>query len=434
MLRFNHLGDYGTQFGKLIVAWRRWRDEEALNRDAIAELTRIYVRFHEEAESDPGLEDEARAAFRALEEGDPEAMALWQRFRNLSLGDFRRIYERLAVEFDNQNGESFYSPFIPATLEMLRERGLLESSEGADVVRFPDDKMPPALMVKSDGTTIYASRDVAAAIWREDNFHFERNIYVVGLPQKLHFEQVFGILELAGFDWAERCEHVAFGTVRFQTGDGDGEAGGQVTQFSTRAGNILRLDQLLDEAVAKTREIMVRNQAAREDGMTEAEIDRAAELVGRASVQLLYLKSGRERDILFSWEEMLDFEGDTAPYLLYTRARIASILRRAGEATRVLPTPEQLSRLDGAAEAELGRLLLSFDDVAEQAMRQSEPFVITRLLLQLARSYNRFYANTPILATEDVGLRDARLSLCHAVATLIERGLGLLGIETVERM
>ncbi|MDI9497107.1 MAG: arginine--tRNA ligase [Bacillota bacterium] len=434
VLRFNHLGDYGTQFGRLIVAWERWRDDRALEEDPIAELTRIYVRFHDEVENDPTLDDEARERFRALENGDAEAVALWQRFRNLSLESFSRIYRRLGIAFDNWNGESFYSPFIPAVIERLRAAGLLEHSEGAEVVRLDDLDLPPALLLKSDGTTIYASRDVAAAIWRWEQHHFSRNLYVVGIPQTLHFRQVFAVLDKMGCDWADRCQHVGFGTIRFQTGDVNSGEGAQISNFSTRAGNIVKLEDLLNETVAKTRSIMELNQAGRDDGMTEEEIAAASELVGRAAVQFLYLKNGRERDILFSWEEMLDFEGDTAPYLLYTNTRIASILRRAGGDGADAADPADLRLLVSESERELATLLACFDDIVEQVARLSEPSVLARWLLQLARSYNRYYAATPILATAEPGLRRARLALCQAVAARLGLGLGLLGIETVERM
>lgn len=434
VLRFNHLGDYGTQFGRLIVAWERWRDDRALEEDPIAELTRIYVRFHDEVETDPTLDDEARERFRALENGDPGAVALWERFRDLSLESFSHIYRRLGIDFDNWNGESFYSPFIPAVIEELRAAGLLEHSDGAEVVRLDELDLPPALLLKSDGTTIYASRDVAAAIWRWKQHHFSRNLYVVGIPQTLHFRQVFAVLNKMGCDWADRCQHVGFGTIRFQTGDVDSAEGAQISNFSTRAGNIVKLEDLLDETVAKTRSIMELNQAGRDDGMTEEEIAVASELVGRAAVQFLYLKNGRERDILFSWEEMLDFEGDTAPYLLYTNTRIASILRRAGGEGAVDASSADLRLLGSDSERELATLLAGFDDIIEQTARLSEPSILARWLLQLARSYNRYYAATPILVTAEPGLRRARLALCQAVAARIGLGLGLLGIETVERM
>ncbi|MDI9468898.1 MAG: arginine--tRNA ligase [Bacillota bacterium] len=434
VLRFNHLGDYGTQFGRLIVAWERWRDDQALEEDPIAELTRIYVRFHAEVDKDPTLDDEARQRFRALENGEPEAVALWERFRELSLESFSHIYRRLGIRFDNWNGESFYSPFIPGVIEQLRDAGLLEHSDGAEVVRLDDLDLPPALLLKSDGTTIYASRDVAAAIWRWQQHHFARNLYVVGIPQTLHFRQVFAVLKKMGYDWADRCQHVGFGTIRFQTGDVNSEEGAQISDFSTRAGNIVKLEDLLNETVAKTRSIMEQNQAGRDDGMTEEEILLASELVGRAAVQFLYLKNGRERDILFSWEEMLDFEGDTAPYLLYTNTRIASIMRRAGGEEAARASHQDLLLLGSESERELATHLAGFDSIVELAARQSEPSNLARWLLQLARSYNRYYAATPILLTEDAGLRRARLALCQAVASRLGLGLHLLGIETVERM
>ncbi len=421
--RLNHLGDYGTQFGKLIVAWERWRDEKALQKDPIAELTRIYVRFHQEAEKDPSLEDEARRCFRDLEQGDEAAVQLWTYFRELSLQVFLQLYERLGIHFDNLNGESFYSPFIPELVEELKSKQLLEESDGAWVVKLDEENLPPALLLKSDGSTIYASRDIAAVLWREKHYHFAKNIYVVGLPQQLHFQQVFAVLKKAGYEAAERCAYVGFGTVKFKD-----------SAFSTRTGNIVKLETLLDESVSKTRAIIEKNQAERQGDMTAEEIAEIAEKVGCAAVQFLYLKSGRERDIPFSWDEMLDFEGDTAPYLLYTKARISSLLRKAEGEGAANSIEADLEALGDDYEMELCQHLERFDEVCQAACRQHEPSMLSRWLLQLARAYNRFYGNTTVLGTEDKALRAARLCLCEAVASRLEKGLQLLGIRTVERM
>ena len=315
VIRFNHLGDYGTQFGKLITAYRLWGDEKAMEEDAISELTRIYVKFHDEAKKDPTREDTARDNFRKLEEGCEEEVALWKRFRELSLAVFEKTYQRMGVKFDNYNGESFYSSRIPPVVDLLRDKGLLTPSEGAQVVMLEDEGLPPCIILKSDGTTIYASRDLAAAIYRHENFDFYKNIYVVGLPQQLHFKQVFAVLKKAGFEWADDCVHVGFGLLKFK----DGSA------FSTREGNIVLLDDLLNKTVEKTEEIIRKNAQERGDDMSDAEIKEIAEKVGIGAVIYTYLKSGREKDILFDWDDMLDFEGDTAPYLIYTYARIRSI-------------------------------------------------------------------------------------------------------------
>ena len=298
VIRMNHLGDYGTQFGKLITAYRLWGDEEALNRDPINELLRIYVKFHDEAVAKPELEDDARENFRKLEEGSAEEVALWQRFRDLSLDVFNQLYDRMGIGFDNYNGESYYAKMADEVVDMLKEKNLLVESEGAQVVPLDEYNMPPCIILKSDGTTIYATRDIAAILYRYRNYQFDKNVYVVGIPQALHFRQVFSVLKKAGFDWADNCVHVGFGLVKFKDN----------TAFSTRKGNIVKLDDLLNETVAKTREVIVENNKTRGGEMTEEEIDFIAEKVGLGAVTYTYLKAGRERDILFDWDEMLDFE------------------------------------------------------------------------------------------------------------------------------
>lgn len=424
VIRFNHLGDYGTQFGKLITAWRLWGDEKAMEVDPIEELTRIYVKFHQEAKTDAALEDIARENFRKLEEGSEEEVALWKMFRDLSLDVFEKTYKRLGVGFDNYNGESFYSSRIPAVVDLLREKGLLEESEGAQVVKFEEEGMPPCMILKSDGTTIYASRDLAAAIYRHDTYDFYRNIYVVGLPQQLHFRQVFGVLKKAGFDWADNCIHVGFGLLKFK----DGSA------FSTREGNIIKLDELLERTVEKTAEIIRKNAAERGGDMTEEEIMSIAETVGIGAVKYTYLKAGREKDILFDWDDMLDFEGDTAPYLIYTYARTRSILRKA-EGEGLAPSEgASLECLTGDEEYAVIRSLSDFSGSIVRAAESYEPFIIARQIALIARNFNRFYNNSRILNAETDELKTARLALCDAVCNTIKSGLALLGIGVVEKM
>lgn len=424
VIRFNHLGDYGTQFGKLITAWRLWGDEKAMEVDPIEELTRIYVKFHQEAKTDASLEDTARENFRKLEEGSEEEVALWTMFRDLSLDVFEKTYKRLGVGFDNYNGESFYSSRIPAVVDLLREKGLLEESEGAQVVKFEEDSMPPCMILKSDGTTIYASRDLAAAIYRHDTFDFHRNIYVVGLPQQLHFRQVFGVLKKAGFDWADNCIHVGFGLLKFK----DGSA------FSTREGNIIKLDELLERTVEKTAEIIRKNAAERGGDMSEEEIMSIAETVGIGAVKYTYLKAGREKDILFDWDDMLDFEGDTAPYLIYTYARTRSILRKAAGEGLAPSEGASLECLTGDEEYAVIRSLSDFGGSIVRAAESYEPFVIARQIALIARNFNRFYNNSRILNAETDELKTARLALCDAVCNAIKSGLALLGIGVVEKM
>ena len=336
----------------------------------------------------------------------------------MSLIVFEKLYKRIGVEFDNYNGESFYSDRIPAVVDMLEKKGLLVESEGAKVVMLDKYNLPPCIIIKSDGTTIYASRDLAAAMYRHETYNFDKNIYVVGNPQALHFRQVFSVLREAGCDYADNCVHVGFGLVKFKN-----------MKFSTREGNIVLLEDLLNEAVAKTAEVIRANSLQRGQDMTEEEISEIAEKVGIGAVIYTYVKSGRERDIVFSWEEMLDFEGDTAPYLIYTYARTRSILRKAAE-----------QGLEPATDKESLSLLVSDDEYGdlEEAIRKAassnEPFMLSRQIAQIARNYNRFYNNSSILGAESEELKKARLSMCEAVCDALKSGLNLLGIDVVERM
>ena len=427
VIRFNHLGDYGTQFGKLITAYRLWGDEQAMQDNPIDELTRIYVKFHDECKKSPELEkeleDTARDNFRKLEEGEAEEVALWKRFRDLSLEVFEKTYKRMGIKFDNYNGESFYSSRIPAVVEMLEDKGLLEESEGAKVVKLDDEGLPPCLVVKSDGTTIYASRDLAAVLYRHEEFNFYKNIYVVGLPQQLHFRQVFAVLKKAGYDFADDCVHVGFGLLKFKDN----------TAFSTRSGNIIKLDDFLDKAIEKTAEIIRKNSEARGGDMTDEQIAQVSETVGLGAVTYTYLKSGREKDIFFDWRDMLDFEGDTAPYLIYTYARIRSILRKAGE-QGISGKIDPAVKLTAEDEYAVIRSLSDFKDSVVKAAESYEPFMISRQISLIARNFNRFYNNSRILNADNDEIRDARLILCEAVADCIKSGLDMLGIGVVEKM
>lgn len=424
-VRMNHLGDYGTQFGKLIVAYQLWGNEAALQEHPIQELLRIYVKFHDEAKEHPELETQARDHFRRLEAGEAEQVALWQRFRDLSLLEFERVYQRLGVTFDNYNGESFYSDQIPAVIDWLKEKNLLEDSEGAQVVRLDEKNLPPCIVLKSDGTTIYASRDIAAVLYRDRTYHFAKNIYVVGTPQALHFRQVFAVLEKAGFDKASDCIHVGFGLVKFAD-----------RKLSTRSGDVILLEDLLSETVDKTLEIIQKNAALRHPDMTEHDMQEIAEKIGIGAVIFTFLKNSRERDIVFSWEEMLDFEGDSAPYVLYTYARARSILRKADqEGISYTTCPDAALRLLASDdEFALAKLLESFGPTLEKAVSVHEPFMLVRLITNLARVFNKYYHHEPILKTSDPDLRAARLALVDAVSIGIRTGLDLLGISSVERM
>ena len=428
VIRFNHLGDYGTQFGKLITAYRLWGDEQAMQDNPIDELTRIYVKFHDECkvseEREKELEDTARDNFRKLEEGEAEEVALWKRFRDLSLEVFEKTYKRMGIKFDNYNGESFYSSRIPAVVEMLESKGLLEESEGAKVVKLDDEGLPPCLVVKSDGTTIYASRDLAAVLYRHEEFNFYKNIYVVGLPQQLHFRQVFAVLKKAGYDFADDCVHVGFGLLKFKDN----------TAFSTRAGNIIKLDDFLDKTTEKTAEIIRKNSELRGGDMTDEQIAEVSEVVGLGAVTYTYLKAGREKDIFFDWDDMLDFEGDTAPYLIYTYARLKSILRKAADAGVAGGSIDSAAKLTAEDEYAVIRSLADFKDAVVKAAESYEPFMISRQIALIARNFNRFYNNSRILNVEDEEIRDARLKLCEAVSDCLKSGLDMLGIGVVEKM
>ncbi|NLJ70565.1 MAG: arginine--tRNA ligase [Clostridiaceae bacterium] len=418
VIRMNHLGDYGTQFGKLIIAWRLWGDETALAKEPIAELTRVYVKFHSVLKEQPELEDQAREAFKRLENKEPAEVELWQKFRDYSLLEFNRLYQRMGINFDNYNGESFYSDLIPEVVEILEEKGLLEESEGAQVVDLEEYDLNPCIILKSDGTTIYASRDIAAILYRDRTYDYYKNIYVVGLPQTNHFQQVFAVLKKADFAKADQNIHVGFGSVKFKDGD-----------FSTRKGNVILLEELLDQSVAKTKDIITKNNP----NMSQDEIDQTAETVGLAAVKYTYLKNGRERDIMFDWDEMLDFEGDTAPYLMYTYARAKSILQKAN-----FVSDEQneidYSLLTEADEFGIIKNMYQYPEVLIQAAEEFEPSILLRKISQLARNFNRYYHSTPILKTEDTALRQARLVLIFAVSVVVKNGLRLAGINPVERM
>jgi arginyl-tRNA synthetase len=423
-VRMNHLGDYGTQFGKLIVAYRLWGDDQALETEPIKELTRIYVKFHKEAETRPELEDEGREAFRRLEAGEAAEVALWQRFRDDSLKEFDLIYRRLGVEFDNSNGESFYSDRIPVVVELLQSRGLLVESQGAQIVSLEEYNLPPCIILKSDGTTIYASRDIASVLYRIEQYHFYKNIYVVGTPQAMHFKQVFAVLEKAGVREAAGCVHIGFGLLKFPD-----------RKFSTRSGDVILLSDLLNESVDKTLEIIRQNAQLRNTDMNEQEMRDVAEKIGLGAVVYTFVKNGRERDIVFSWSDVLDFDGDTAPYVQYTYARARSILRKA-EAAGLSPDQDLAgpAALEQDEEFALAKLLDGFGEAVRKAALANEPYILVRQFTLLARTFNKYYNTESIIGTADPAIRNARLMLVQAVCLAIRTGLELVGIAAVERM
>ena len=410
----NHLGDWGTQFGKLISAYNRWVDEEALEKDAISELLRIYVKFHDEAEKDPSLVDEGRMHFKRLEEGAEEETALWKRFRELSLKEFNRVYDLLGIKFDSLAGEAFYNDKMQVVIDELKEKNLLTESNGAQVVMLDEYNMPPCIVLKGDGATIYATRDLAAANYRKNTYDFDKCVYVVGTPQALHFKQVFKTLELAGKDLAKDCVHVGFGLVKFADGG-----------MSTRKGKVVLLDDLLSEAVSKTLEIINEKNPELENK------EEVAKKIGIGAVIFTYLKNSREKDIIFDWKEILSFEGETGPYVQYSYARGNSILERAGE---VDLTNIDYSKLNSKEEFELIKSLESFKKNIHLAIEKFEPSVMSRYVIEVAKLFNKFYNAHSVLNLEDEELKKARLALVKASLQVIKNGLGLLGIEVVEKM
>ena len=411
----NHLGDWGTQFGKLISAYKRWGDAKLIEKDPINELLKIYVKFHEEAEKDPSLEDEAREYFKKLEDGDAETTELWKYFKDQSLVEFKRVYDMLGVSFDSYNGEAFYSDKMDEVVDMLREADILTESEGAQVVDLSDMNMPPCIILKSDGATIYATRDIAAALYRHRTYNFDKNIYVVGLPQSLHFRQIFETMKRAGWEWSKDCHHVGFGLVKLPG-----------KSMSTRHGDVVFLEDVLNESIEKTRSIIENNGANVDD------IDDVSKKIGIGAILYTFLKNSREKDIVFSWDTMLDFDGESAPYCMYGYARGKSILRRA---EGIDYSDADLTKAVSDDAYALVKLINSFGDAVADAADKNEPFYVNRYVTGLVKAFNKFYNTNPIMRDDvDEGTKKARLAIVDATCTVIKSALYLLGIEVVESM
>ena len=412
-VRINHLGDYGTQFGKLIVAFKLWGNKEAVESNPIPELLKLYIQFHDEAEKHPEMEDEARAWFTKLENGDKEAKELWQWFRDESLKEFARVYDLLDIEFDSYNGESFYSDKMDRVIDIIKDKGLLQESQGTNIVDLEEYNMPPALITKNDGSTLYMTRDLAAALYRKENYDFEKCIYVVGSQQSLHFQQLFKVLELVGFEWAKDMVHVPFGMVALEEGT-----------MSTRKGRVVFLEDVLKQAIEKTKETMLAKNP------NALNVDEIAKQVGVGAVVFQELSNSRIKDYTFSWSRTLSFEGETGPYVQYTHARCCAVLRKAEEEVTTDINYELLNDVDSA---EVLKVIASFNKTILNAMRKNEPHIITRFVLDLAQAFNKFYHDNSILV-EDDELRKARLALVCATRQALENGLKLLGMQAPERM
>ncbi len=417
VIRINHLGDYGTQFGKMICAYRRWGNREDVEREPIKTLLSYYTKFHEEAENDPSLEDEARAIFTKLEHGEAEEVELWQWFRDESLKEFNRVYDMLGITFDSYNGESFYSDKMPRFVKELADKGIMEEDNGANIVRLDDYNLPPALITKSDGSTLYITRDIAAAVYRKETYDFYKNIYVVASQQNLHFQQWIKIVELLGYEWAKDCVHIPFGLVSLEEGT-----------MSTRQGRVVFLEDVLNRAVEQTRQIIVDKNVNTEN------IEQTAKDVGIGAVIFNELSNYRIKDYVFSWDKVLNFEGETGPYVQYTHARACSILRNAGEET-VAKAREGFDAkyITGESAHRLITLIYELPDVILEAGEKYEPSIVTRHIVDIAQDFNRFYHDEHILVDNE-DEKVAKVALVMAAGAAIRNGLALLGMNAPEKM
>lgn len=411
----NHLGDYGTQFGKMIVAFKLWGDRATAEEKGVEELQRLYVKFHQEEETHPELTDMAREWFAKIEKGDEEAQELFQFFKKITLDDVMQIYKRLNVNFDSWNGESFFNDKMDAPLQMLRDKGLVTVNQGAQIVDLSAYDMPPCLLVKSDGSSLYATRDIAAAIWRKKEYDFYKCLYVVAYQQNLHFKQFFKVLELADLDWAKDLVHVAYGMVSLEDG-----------AMSTRKGNVVLLKDVLDKSVAKALEIIT----AKNPDLDNRE--KVAEQVGIGAVLFSALENSKIKDITFTFDRVLNFDGETAPYLQYTCARCNSIVAKAGLSQNAKIAIDTRA-FDNIETLRLCKLLRAFPQTIKDAAYKYEPSMLSALLIDIAQAFNRFYIEHRVIC-DDLSVQNARLQVVQATATVLKKGLVLLGIEAPEKM
>lgn len=416
----NHIGDWGTQFGKLIVAYNKWLDKEAYEADPIGELERIYVLFSDEAKKDPTLEDVARNELRKLQMGDEQNNKLWKEFIEISLKEYNKVYDRLGVKFDHYFGESFYNDLMPDVLEELKKKNIAKEDQGALVVFFEEDKLPPALVQKKDGSFLYATSDLATIKFRKNELNVDKAVYVTDERQQNHFKQVFEISEMLGAPYNYEKSHVYFGIMRF----GDGMI------FSSRSGNIIRLVDLLDEAKKQVKSVI----DEKNPNIPEDEKEKIAEIVGTGAIKYFDLSQNRTSDILFTWDKVLSFEGNTGPYLQYTYARIQSILRKLKEENISVENNDIILNDMLDIERELAVALLRFPQTVVKSYETYRPNIIADYLFDTAKLFNNFYNSKSILKETDKKVMDARILLAQKTASILKQGLNLLGIETVDRM
>ena len=410
-IKINHLGDWGKQFGLLMVAYKKWGSKEAVEANPIDELLKLYVRINAEIENDPELDEEGRKWFKKLEDGDPEATELWQWFRDESLVEFNRIYKLLGVEFDSLNGEAFYNDKMDEAVQILEEKGLLKESKGASIVEFDDVNLPPAMIKKSDGATLYITRDIATAIYRARTYNFVKNIYAVGQEQSNHFRQLKAVLKKMGFDWSDDMVHVDFGLVTKNR-----------QKLSTRKGNIILLEPTLQEAISRAK-------AQIEEKNPELENkEEVAHAVGVGAVKFYDLKTDRRNGYDFDLEAMVSFEGETGPYVQYAYARIQSILRKAN----FTPSTDATYSLSDPESWEIIKLLQDFSRVVKRAAENYDPSLIAKYAINLAQAFNKYYAHTRIL--DESPERESRLALSYSTAVVLKEALRLLGVDAPEKM
>lgn len=411
----NHLGDYGTQFGKLIYAYKHWGSEEAVKEGGVKELTRLYVRYHKESENDPSMDDEARSYFKLIENGDEECVKLFNLFKEITLKEVEKIYDELDIKFDSYAGESFYNDKMQPVIDELTEKGLLVESEGAKIVDLEKYGMPPCIILRSDGASLYATRDLAAACYRKERYDFDKCLYVVAYQQNLHFKQIFKVLELMGKPWAKDLVHVAYGMVSLLDDNGNQVA------MSTRNGTVVLLEDVLKKCHEKCLEIIEQKNPDLEDK------ENVARQVGTGAVIFGALSNSKIKDIAFSYSKILNFDGETGPYVQYTAARIKSVLRKGGAIGKY-----EIKNVN-EDEYQLIALLSTFPDVVKAAAERLEPFFVTRYAIDVASAFNKFYFDCKIIG-DDVNETNFRLAISSATLTVLSSALTLLGIKVPERM